>query len=53
MGGKKKEGDAGKGEKLFKTLCAICHSMSANGTGPKLKGVAGAEPGQAEGFGYS
>ena len=53
--GKKKAaaGDAGKGEKLFKNLCAICHSMSANGTGPALKGVYGSMPQHAEGFAYS
>lgn len=54
MGPKKKvAGDAGKGEKVFKNLCAVCHAMGANGTGPALKGVAGRETGQSEGFGYS
>ena len=50
---KKVEGDAGKGEKLFKSLCAVCHSMSAHGTGPNLKGAYGSEPGKKEGFAYS
>merc|ERR1739848_563869 len=50
---KKAAGDAAKGEKNFKSLCAICHSMSANGTGPNLKGAFGRAPGGAEGFGYS
>ena len=54
MGPKKKAaGDPGKGEKVFKNLCAVCHSMTANGTGPALKGVFGRDPGGAEGFGYS
>lgn len=25
---KGKEGDAGKGEKIYKNLCAVCHSLS-------------------------
>ena len=55
MGAKKKkaEGDAGKGEKIFKNLCAVCHSMNAHGTGPLLKGAFNSMPGQKEGFGYS
>jgi len=51
--GKKVEGDAGKGEKIFKNLCAVCHSMAAHGTGPNLKGVAGSAPASKEGFTYS
>ena len=50
---KKQAGDAGKGEKVFKTLCAVCHSMTAHGQGPMLKGVAGSAPGSKDGFGYS
>ena len=46
-------GDSGKGEKLFKSLCAICHAMGSNGTGPALKGVFGRAPGGADGFAYS
>ena len=54
MGGKKKAaGDAAKGEKNFKNLCAICHAMTSHGTGPMLKGVVGREPSTQEGFGYS
>ena len=41
MGPKKAAGDAGKGEKIFKSQCAVCHSMTAHGTGPMLKGVFG------------
>ena len=50
---KKKAGDAGKGEKVFKTLCAVCHSMSAHGTGPNLKGAFGSDPASKDGFTYS
>ena len=55
MGAKKKkaEGDAGKGEKIFKNLCAVCHALNAHGTGPMLKGVHGSLPAQKEGFSYS
>ena len=50
---KKKAGDAGKGEKIFKTLCAVCHNMKSHGTGPNLAGVVGRTPGTSEGFAYS
>jgi len=50
---KKVEGDAGKGEKLFKQLCTVCHSMTAHGTGPMLKGVAGSAIASKDGFSYS
>ena len=50
---KKAAGDAAKGEKIFKNLCAVCHSMSAHGTGPMLKGVVGSNPASKEGFTYS
>ena len=41
---KKAAGDAAKGEKIFKNLCAVCHAMNAHGTGPMLKGVVGSQP---------
>ena len=50
---KKQAGDAGKGEKVFKNLCAVCHSFAVHGTGPNLKGVHGSAPASKEGFGYS
>lgn len=50
---KKASGDAGKGEKIFKNLCAVCHSMTGHGTGPSLKGAHGAAPASKEGFTYS
>ena len=54
MGPKKKAaGDAGKGEKVFKAQCSVCHSMAAHGTGPKLGGVFGKETASTDGFAYS
>ena len=54
MGAKKKKaGDATKGEKIFKNLCTVCHSMAAHGTGPNLKGAFGSNPASKEGFTYS
>jgi cytochrome c2 len=50
---KKVAGDASKGEKVFKSQCAVCHALGAHGTGPKLGGVFGREPGTSDGFGYS
>ena len=50
---KKKGGDAGKGEKVFKNVCAVCHGFKAHGTGPNLSGVVGSNPAQKEGFTYS
>ena len=43
MPGKKKKasGDAAKGEKIFKNLCAVCHSLSADSVGPALGGIGG------------
>jgi cytochrome c len=49
----KEEGDSNKGEKIFKSLCSNCHSMSKHGTGPSLKGTYGAAIGAKEGFNYS
>ena len=50
---KKQAGDAGKGEKIFKNLCAICHNFNSHHTGPNLKGVVGRNPASMEGFTYS
>ena len=50
---KKVAGDAVAGEKIFGSLCAVCHAMGAHGTGPMLKGAHGAMPGKKEGFAYS
>ena len=54
MGAKKKiDGDAAKGEKIFKSLCAVCHNFEKHHTGPNLKGVVGSTPASKEGFAYS
>ena len=68
MGPKKKaSGDANKGEKVFKNLCAACHSLSvsitmllahlmclqANSTGPALGGLPGENIASNDGFSYS
>ena len=50
---KKVAGDPGKGEKIFKNLCAVCHSFAAHGTGPNLQGTVGAAVAAKEGFSYS
>ena len=51
MGGKK-AGDAGKGEKVFKSQCAVCHGFSGHGQGPNLAGVVGRQTASTD-FGYS
>ena len=53
MGPKKNAGDPAKGEKQFKSLCAVCHAFGSHGTGPNLSGVAGRPVASAEGFSYS
>merc|ERR1711908_123516 len=50
---KKASGDASKGEKVFKNLCAVCHSLSAHSTGPALGGIGGVNIASGEGFSYS
>ena len=52
MGGKGK-GDAAKGEKVFKNLCAVCHAFDKHGTGPMLGGVVGRKVAESDGFKYS
>ncbi|CDW82397.1 cytochrome c2 [Stylonychia lemnae] len=50
---KKATGDAAKGERVFKNLCAACHSLSAHSTGPALGGLPGNNIASGEGFNYS
>jgi cytochrome c len=47
--------DAAAGAAVFKTQCAICHSVVAgkNMVGPSLFGVVGRTAGQVPGFHYS
>merc|ERR1712070_535309 len=49
----KASGDADKGEKVFKNLCGVCHSLSAHSTGPALGGIGGANIASSDGFSYS
>ena len=51
--GPKGKGDPAKGEKVFKSQCAVCHAFGANGTGPNLTGVSGRATASADGFAYS
>jgi|TARA_B110000977_G_C10831691_1_gene398310 cytochrome c len=54
MPGKKKAaGDADKGAKVFKNMCAVCHAMGSHGTGPKLSGVVGRPTASVDGFSFS
>lgn len=50
---KKLVGDSAKGEKVFKSLCMICHSFASHGTGPNLTGVVDSNQATKEGFKYS
>ena len=49
------DGDAAKGEAVFKKVCAVCHTAEAgkNKIGPSLFGVVGRKAGSVEGFNYS
>ncbi|KAJ1722585.1 iso-1-cytochrome c [Coemansia erecta] len=50
------EGNAKNGAKLFKTRCAQCHTVDADGSnkvGPKLHGLFGRQSGQVDGFKYT
>ncbi len=47
------QGDAAKGEKVFKK-CKACHTVDGkNRVGPTLQGIFGREAGKAEGYKYS
>merc|ERR1712146_873096 len=50
---KKASGDPSKGEKIFKNLCAVCHSLSADSVGPALGGIGGANIASGPSFSYS
>jgi cytochrome c len=48
--------DVSRGERSFKGKCATCHTIEqggANGTGPNLHGVVGADVASHDGFSYS
>ena len=49
-------GNAAAGEKLFKGVCAMCHTDAKgapNKIGPNLWGVVGSKPGTVKGFNFS
>nr|AGN54389.1 cytochrome C [Trichoderma harzianum] len=49
-------GDAKKGANLFKTRCAQCHTVEANGgnkIGPALHGLFGRKTGSVDGYAYT
>merc|ERR1719198_2820412 len=50
---KKAAGDPANGEKVFKSLCSVCHSLAANSVGPALGAVTGFAIASQEGFQYS
>ena len=54
-GGQASAADAAKGEHIFKTRCAACHTVEQgkNRVGPSLFGVVGRKPGMAPGYHYS
>ena len=51
--GAKAGGDSAAGERVFKSMCSACHSLSSHSTGPALGGLPGTNIAAQEGFNYS
>jgi len=47
------DGDPARGARLYKRVCAACHSLDANRVGPMHRGVVGRPVASVEGFRYS
>nr|WP_281721381.1 c-type cytochrome [Nitrosomonas nitrosa] len=45
--------DAARGQKLYESRCAGCHSIDAHRIGPRHRGVFGRRAGTAAGYDYS
>jgi cytochrome c len=46
-------GNARQGERIFKSHCAMCHSLVQNKVGPRLSGVVGRKAGALPDYNYS
>jgi cytochrome c len=46
-------GDAERGQSLYQSRCAACHSIEYNGVGPAHKNVYGRKAGSAPDYAYS
>ena len=47
------DGDPARGARLYKRVCAACHSLDTNRVGPMHHGVVGRPVASVEGFRYS
>ena len=46
-------GDPGRGQTLYQSRCATCHSLDYNGVGPAHRNVYGRKAGSAPNYDYS
>jgi cytochrome c len=46
-------GNDERGQSLYQSRCAACHSLEYNGVGPAHKGIFGRMAGKASGYAYS
>ena len=49
----KASGNPADGDKVFRSMCAACHSLEANSTGPALGGIVGENIASNPGYSYS